>query len=160
MRQAPAALAAVQYGALCWRLHQGRVQVLLITGRDSGRWMIPRGWPMAGLPPHATARIEAWEEAGVTGEAATHSLGSYAYAKGRAPGTLRLCRVAVFPLQVARVLRHFPETGQRRRKWFSQQKAARKVADPALAALIAAFTPFGMAPLDSGRSGGHILSRD
>lgn len=160
MRQAPATLAAVQYGALCWRLHQGRVQVLLITGRDSGRWLIPRGWPMAGQPPHTAAQIEAWEEAGVTGEAASEPLGSYAYAKGRAPETLRPCLVAVFPLQVTGVSRHFPEIGQRRRKWFSQQKAARKVADPALAALIAAFSPFGMAPLDSGRSGGHILSRD
>lgn len=148
-----------QYGALCWRLHRGQIQVLLITSRDTGRWLIPKGWPMKGRPPHEAAGIEAWEEAGVTGTPDPDPIGVYAYAKGRAPETLRPCVVAVYPLEVTGLARRFPETGQRRRKWFSPQKAARKVAEPDLAALIAGFVPplaAGTAPLDSALPEGHI----
>ncbi|WP_323042506.1 NUDIX hydrolase [Gemmobacter sp.] len=164
MKQAdPAAFTAArphaQYGALCWRQHRDEVQVLLITSRETGRWLIPKGWPMKGRPAHEAARIEAWEEAGVIGTAGAEPIGVYAYAKGRAPETLRSCAVAVYPLQVTGLARRFPETGQRRRKWFSLAKAARKVAEPDLAALIAGFTPpppAGPAPLDSALPRGHI----
>ena len=57
--------ARTQYGALCWRMHRGKVEVLLITSRDTGRWVIPKGWPIDGLAPAQTAAREAWEEAGV-----------------------------------------------------------------------------------------------
>ena len=40
-----------QIGALCWRMHRGKVEVLLITSRDTGRWVIPKGWPIKGLTP-------------------------------------------------------------------------------------------------------------
>jgi 8-oxo-dGTP pyrophosphatase MutT (NUDIX family) len=48
--------ARMQYGALCWRLGSCGVEVLLITSRDTGRWVIPKGWPMPGLSPEAAAR--------------------------------------------------------------------------------------------------------
>ncbi|MEN9850080.1 MAG: hypothetical protein RL128_243, partial [Pseudomonadota bacterium] len=63
-------VARTQYGALCWRMHRGKVEVLLITSRDTGRWVIPKGWPIDGLAPAQTAAREAWEEAGVEGDIA------------------------------------------------------------------------------------------
>ncbi len=135
----PAALA--QYAALCWRLRKsGRHQVLLITSRDTGRWVLPKGWPIPGLDPHVSAAQEAWEEAGVEGEALPLPAGFYSYVKDNG-SRARLCRVAVFPLHVSRLARHFPEQGQRRLKWFSPAKAAGKVAEPQLAALLAAWQP-------------------
>lgn len=131
-----------QYGALCWRAGREGIEVLLITSRDTGRWVIPKGWPIDGLSPEASAAREAWEEAGVEGQADTHCLGLYSYDKGlgRGEGPKRQtvpCVVAVYPLQVSALAGSFPEEKQRRRKWFRPRKAARKVAEPELQALLA-----------------------
>ena len=60
-----AIVRAGQVAALCWRLRKGRAEVLLVTSRDTGRWVLPKGWPITGLSPQAAAAREAWEEAGV-----------------------------------------------------------------------------------------------
>lgn len=126
-----------QYAALCWRAHRGRIEVLLITSRDTGRWVIPKGWPMADLAPYAAAAREAWEEAGVEGTAGEDALGVYAYDKVMKPGHALPCAVAVYPLRVERLADRFPERKERRRKWFAAEKAARKVAEPDLRAIFA-----------------------
>ena len=125
-----------QYAALCWRMNRGRVEVLLITSRDTGRWVLPKGWPMAGLDPAAAAAREAWEEAGVTGDVTPEPLGLYTYAKVMKDAEDLPCAVTVFPLRVALLAARFPERKERRRKWFSAAKAARKVAEPELCALL------------------------
>jgi 8-oxo-dGTP pyrophosphatase MutT (NUDIX family) len=124
-----------QFGALCWRTHRGQVEVLLITSRDTGRWVIPKGWPMADLPPCDAAAQEAWEEAGVRGKVAAQAFGHYGYDKVLKPGLSRPCDVAVYPLRVERLEEDFPEIKERRRKWFAAAKAARKVAEPELRAI-------------------------
>ncbi|MBD1202764.1 MAG: NUDIX hydrolase [Rhodobacteraceae bacterium] len=125
-----------QFGALCWRMHRGRVEVLLITSRDSGRWVIPKGWPMAGKRPDEAARQEAWEEAGVTGDSAETALGIYSYDKTRKTKEALPCVVAVYPLRVERLAARFPERAERRRRWFSAEQAARMVAEPELRAML------------------------
>lgn len=137
-----------QLGALCWRLREGQPEVLLVTSRDTGRWIIPKGWPMDGLTADAAASREAWEEAGVEGRADPFCLGYYSYDKtlGRRPKGADdeandnrpsiPCLVAVFPLQVRSLKASYPEARQRRRKWFNPKKAARKVAEPELQALL------------------------
>ncbi|MEH6774219.1 MAG: NUDIX hydrolase [Cereibacter changlensis] len=134
-----------QYAALCWRLDAGRVQVLLITSRDTGRWVIPKGWQVEGLSPAQSAAREAFEEAGVRGAVSDASLGHYHYDKAlcRRPGREDhvACVVTVYPLQVADLASRFPERGQRKRKWFAPEKAARRVAEPELRALLAGFVP-------------------
>jgi len=125
-----------QFGALCWRVHRGQVQVLLITSRDTGRWIIPKGWPHDGLTPALAAAAEAWEEAGVEGTVVEAPLGLYSYDKMLKPGVAQPCMVTVFALRVARLRRRFPERAERRRKWFDAAKAARKVAEPELRALL------------------------
>lgn len=128
--------AGFQYGALCWRRKRGRVQVLLITSRDTGRWVIPKGWPISGLNPAEAAAREAWEEAGVEGEVASDGLGSFGYRKVLGADRALPCEVQVFGLRVARLKEKFPEHKERRRKWFAATKAARKVAEPELRALL------------------------
>jgi 8-oxo-dGTP pyrophosphatase MutT (NUDIX family) len=128
---------APQVAALCWRLHKGHTQVLLVTSRDTGRWVLPKGWPMAGKAAQVAAAQEAWEEAGVEGLVQAHSIGRYCYDKMRPNAAPLLCCVAVFPLQVRRLKSAFPEHKQRRRKWFSAAEAASLVAEAELAALLA-----------------------
>lgn len=130
-----------QYGALCWRRGDAGIEVLLVTSRDTGRWVIPKGWPMKDLDPAHSAAREAWEEAGVEGKPTGRPIGDYSYDKnlGRsdAPGETVPCQVEVFPLWVEKLANRFPEMRQRRRKWFSPAKAARKVAEPGLKRLLA-----------------------
>jgi 8-oxo-dGTP pyrophosphatase MutT (NUDIX family) len=136
---------ATQYGALCWRQGEDGPQVLLVTSRDTGRWIIPKGWPMPGLQPEETAAREAWEEAGVRGVASSRALGVYTYDKvidrQATPPVSVPCVVAVYPVNAVSRDRNFPEADERRHKWMSRKKAARKVDEPELAALIAGFEP-------------------
>lgn len=125
-----------QVAALCWRMHRGHPEVLLITSRDTGRWIIPKGWPIDGLSASGSAAREAWEEAGVEGAVSDTTLGYYSYDK-ITRGRALPCMVTVFSLRVARLADRFPERKQRRRKWFAADKAARKVAEPELRVLLA-----------------------
>ncbi|MCR6499298.1 NUDIX hydrolase [Shinella sp. CPCC 101442] len=130
-----------QYGALCYRLKKrsSAVEVLLITSRDTGRWVIPKGWPMDGKSAAAAAAREAWEEAGVKGKVADASIGSYHYLKGMPEGLKVDCRVRVFALEVDDICKNFPEKGERRAEWVDCTEAAARVHEPGLKALLLAF---------------------
>jgi 8-oxo-dGTP pyrophosphatase MutT (NUDIX family) len=69
-----------QYGALPFR-RTPDLEILLVTSRDTGRWVIPKGWPMKSKSRRAAAAIEALEEAGVEGEVGRQPLGAYIYDK-------------------------------------------------------------------------------
>jgi 8-oxo-dGTP pyrophosphatase MutT (NUDIX family) len=88
----------VQYAALPWRRNESATEVLLITSRDSGRWIIPKGWPMKRRLPHATAAREALEEAGVLGHIEKTPIGSFSYRKLLKQGRAVVCQVEVFPV--------------------------------------------------------------
>ncbi|MFZ1339140.1 MAG: NUDIX hydrolase [Paracoccaceae bacterium] len=137
------AAARIQCGALCWRMHGAGPEVLLITSRDTGRWVIPKGWPIEALSAAEAAAREAWEEAGVEGALDGGSLGFFAYRKGLGPSVSVPCVVEVFALRVDRLASGYPEKGQRRRKWFSLDKAAKRVDEPELRRLILDFEPPG-----------------
>ncbi len=131
-----------QFAALCYRIVKDRPQVLLITSRDTGRWIIPKGWPMDGKTPAQAAHCEAFEEAGVEGRAFDHVLGIYSYEKVLDDDSSPLsCVVAVFPVKVRRLVDDFPEVGQRKRKWMTLSKAADRVHEPDLAHIISRFDP-------------------
>ena len=130
-----------QFGALCWRKRADDIQVLLVTSRRRKRWIIPKGWPQDNATPAKAAMTEAWEEAGVEGKVKPVCLGIYSYNKELVAGSLMPCVVAVFPVKVKKLRGTFPEKCDRRRKWFSLKKAANKVDEPELAALLANFDP-------------------
>ncbi|NDR59366.1 NUDIX hydrolase [Aliiruegeria sabulilitoris] len=132
-----------QYGALCYRVVNGKPQVLLITSRTSRRWIIPKGWPMRNVTPDGAAKIEAWEEAGVRGKAEQDCIGYFSYIKvAEAKGEKDLpCVVCVFPVKVKSLAKDFPECNQRRRKWFSPKQASKKVAEPELREILRNFDP-------------------
>ncbi|MFD1882559.1 NUDIX hydrolase [Paracoccus pacificus] len=126
----------MQVGALCVRGTRGERQVLMITSRGTGRWIIPKGWPMKGRGLAEAAAQEAWEEAGVRGDVAATEIGRYHYGKAQDAGFSVPCEVRVFLLTVDDLATDFPETSERRRKWFAPDEAAKLVAEPELAALL------------------------
>jgi 8-oxo-dGTP pyrophosphatase MutT (NUDIX family) len=129
-----------QVGALCYRVSpKGSVEVLLVTSRDTGRWVIPKGWPMPGRSAPAAAAREAFEEAGVVGKAGPDPLGIYTYLKGLPGGHAVTCVVSVFGLRVDRLRSRFPEAAQRTRRWLAPHEAALEVHEPELAELLRGF---------------------
>jgi 8-oxo-dGTP pyrophosphatase MutT (NUDIX family) len=138
--------ALKQVGALCvCRADDGALRVLLVTSRETGRWVIPKGWLAKGLREHKSAAREAMEEAGVSGRIWTEPIGSYRYFK-RDDKADQLLGVSVFLLAVSKQKNHWPEQEQRRRVWFSVEVAARRVAEPELRALIRSISKLDIKP--------------
>jgi 8-oxo-dGTP pyrophosphatase MutT (NUDIX family) len=130
----------MQVAALCYRQKRDDIQVLLIKSRKTDRWILPRGWPMDGKTPAQAAAREAFEEAGVEGRVSPDPIGAYTYMKMISGQGRRPCAVLVFPLKTKRLVSDYPESGQRKRKWFSLKKAAARVDEPELKYLINDFT--------------------
>lgn len=132
----------MQFAALPWRrLGDGGVKVLVITSRETRRWVIPKGWPMPGLAPGLAAAQEAYEEAGVVGDPGSEPIGAFGYDKRLRSGRNQPVKVLVFPLEVLVEQLAFPEQGQRDKLWTSPAEAADLVDEPELKALIRAFRP-------------------
>jgi len=117
----------------------GPTEILLVTSRGTGRWVIPKGNPLTGLDSHASAAIEAEEEAGVLGAVCPTSIGSYQYRKRRANGAAIMYDVEVFPLAVTRELGEWKEMDERERRWFPLDQAASSVDEPDLQMMIRSF---------------------
>lgn len=113
------------------------IDVLLVTSRDTGRWVLPKGNIEAGETASAAAAREAAEEAGASGVVSDTALGSYRYAK-RDSANDNL-DVVVFALKVRDLARNWPERKERERQWFSLKVAAAMVEETDLSALIAEF---------------------
>lgn len=129
-----------QFGALCWRMKKGKCEVLLITSRNTGRWVIPKGWPMHRMTPAEAAAQEAWEEAGVTGKVSDRAVGVFSYVKPFDKEKLP-CLAMIFPLKVKTVHAEWPEHKQRKRKWFPIKKAANKLNEAELRQIVLGFNP-------------------
>ncbi len=127
-----------QYAALPWRQAQG-FEIMLITSRETRRWVIPKGWPMPDLSAAESAAQEAYEEAGICGQMAAQALGHYTYSKRQRRGAKKRFRVDVFAMEVTEVLDRWPEAHERARQWLSPQEALALVEEPELAALIRTF---------------------
>ena len=127
----------IQTGALPWRMgRKKQIEVLLVTGRRSRQWTIPKGWPMTGKSLSEAAAQEAYEEAGVSGQIDAEPIGAFDHTKQHLlTGNLDV-RILVHPMSVEREHPEWPEIGQRRRKWFSIKEAAKMVQSAELRSLI------------------------
>jgi 8-oxo-dGTP pyrophosphatase MutT (NUDIX family) len=128
-----------QVAALPWRDKAGEIEILLVTSRDSGRWVLPKGWPEGEEQLCEAAAREAAEEAGIDGVVSKLEAGRYYYGKRRSSGMELRCEVRVFPLKVRSVADKWPEKKRRRRVWLSPDEAAARVQEPDLGELIAQF---------------------
>jgi 8-oxo-dGTP pyrophosphatase MutT (NUDIX family) len=113
----------------------GAVEVLLVTSRDTGRWVVPKGWPWPKKKDHEAAAGEAWEEAGVRGTARAKPIGTYSYGK-RTEDAVAWLKVFVFLLDVEKEATRWPEANERQRNWFKPAVAAGLVDEPELKSLL------------------------
>jgi 8-oxo-dGTP pyrophosphatase MutT (NUDIX family) len=130
----------IQFGALPWRLSEsGTRQIMLLTSRETRRWVIPKGWPMKKRKPAQVASQEAYEEAGLIGHIVDkRPVGTFAYEKRLAKGVV-LCEVRVFLFRVERQMDDWPEKNERETQWFDANEAADLVEEGALADIIYRF---------------------
>jgi 8-oxo-dGTP pyrophosphatase MutT (NUDIX family) len=125
-----------QVGALPIRSDgSGGTKILLVTSRESQRWIIPKGWPWRDTPDHIAAVNEAREEAGIIGEAEAEIFGAYRYMKRRKHDVVPVI-VNVFRMTVVEELATWPEAHQRKRAWFSLSDAAAAIEEIELRELI------------------------
>ena len=115
------------------------LSILLITSRQTGRWVVPKGNLMVGKAPHEAAAIEAEEEAGVRGTISPISIGSFHYTKLLVGGGSVVAEVELFPLAVIKTQSTWIEQHQRKRRWFSIAQAATAVDEVELGELIHRF---------------------
>lgn len=130
---------ALQVGAICRRPETG--EMLLITSRDTGRWVIPKGWPMEGRSLAHAALQEAWEEAGVRGRVGMTELGRFRYDKRQDSGLALPVEVALYPVEVLEMAEDFPEYDERHRQWFTPARAADLVDETGLKAVLRGLAP-------------------
>ena len=117
------------------RAPDGDLQVLVMTSRETKRFVVPKGWPMKGREDHEAAEIEAREEAGLLGRARRKPIGSYLAWK-RTQASMQLIKVKVFLFEVSGQLTIWKEKGQRNVAWMKIQDAALLVDEPGLAAVL------------------------
>ena len=101
-------------------LHEGRV--CLVTAKSGWRWVVPKGKIEPGQTARDAAQAEAWEEAGLLGQASDSAIGTYTYAKFE-----NLYEVAVYRLDVTTIRDKWPEFRRRDRQWYTPQEAARLI---------------------------------
>jgi 8-oxo-dGTP pyrophosphatase MutT (NUDIX family) len=129
-----------QVGALPYRIgSDGDLEILLITSRGTGRWIIPKGNPIVGLKAHQAAAREAFEEAGINGKATNKPIGKFRYSKQRPGRSDADVEVTVFPMLVTEELRDWPERRQRRRRWLNPIAASHLANDMGLQRILQVF---------------------
>ena len=135
-----------QVAAVPFRFNErGDLQVLLVTSRETKRWVLPKGWPWPQVSNYESAAGEAWEEAGVVGRAIKGKIGSFVYDK-RKDGKSTPIKVLVYLLEVTELSRRWPEAAERKRAWFSPEKAADAVNEPELKDILRGLTDMLMPP--------------
>jgi 8-oxo-dGTP pyrophosphatase MutT (NUDIX family) len=113
----------------------GGGRVLLVTSRETKRWIIPKGWPMKGLKPWEAAAREALEEAGLVGQVNKRPFGRYSYFKRR-EAHFDLCHVDVYLLIIDKQRKKWRERAQRQTRWFTFEEAATLVDEQGLVAIL------------------------
>lgn len=127
-----------QCAVLAYRPSKKGAKIVLVTSLETHRWVLPKGNIVDGLSARDSAKLEAFEEAGVEGSPEKQAFGTYEYEKTEIKGG-GLCRVSVFPMVVDRILDKWPEKDARKREWMTIDKAAEAVNEGDLRDLILRF---------------------
>jgi len=131
-------MKVLQSAALAYRFEDNTPKVLMITSRNSGRWILPKGHIEKGQTPRDAVTVEAYEEAGLKGQVAETEIGSYFYKKADRKD-VKGFKVAVYPMEVSDIADDWPEKTQRRRVWMDFNTAANSVDEPDLKVLLSDF---------------------
>ncbi len=137
---APTRSKKYQYACLPFKVVDGEPLVMLITSRETRRWIIPKGRPEKGRKAWEVAAQEAYEEAGLIGRISDRAIGAFPSTKRLVSGLDVPVTVRVFLFDVVEELEFWPEQAERERRWASPGEAALLVSEAQLAQLILEFS--------------------
>jgi len=129
-------MARTQIAIIPFIMHRDQPMILMVTSRETRRWIVPKGWQEKKVTDRDQAAREAFEEAGAIGVVSDKPIGSYRYDKRLKNGSLKSLDVAVYALHVEELLDDWPEMEERERRWMTPAQAAMAVQEGALAALL------------------------
>lgn len=127
---------ALQVAMLCSRPGPDGPEVLLVRSLESRRWIIPKGWPMDGRTLRDAATLEAWEEAGATGQVWPAEFARFPSYKRRGGGFDIPTEVVVFRMEDTVLADIYPEADKRERQFLPVAQAAARADIEQLGALI------------------------
>ena len=120
-----------QSAIIPYRIMDGEIQVLLITTRNKGKWIVPKGGIEKDLDSHESAEQEALEEAGVEGQVSPVSIGCYRHGNSDKDPI-----VEVFLMRVERERETWEEDGERTRRWVTLDEAYQHVDEDGLKSIL------------------------
>jgi 8-oxo-dGTP pyrophosphatase MutT (NUDIX family) len=126
-----------------YRVAETSVTFALITSRNTGRWIVPKGTVEPNMTAAASAAKEALEEAGLLGTTGAQPLGEYFYSKFG-----RVYRVEIYPFLVTQQLDDWDEKHFRTREWVNAVDALSRITEAAVQDAIRQLAEIG------GQSGG------
>ncbi len=108
----------LQSAVIPYRCVEGALEILLVTSRKKGRWIVPKGLVITGMAPQDSAVKEALEEAGAGGAVRFGLLGTVVKEKKS-----ETCRTQVFAMEVTEMHEFWKEMEVRQRRWVSWAEA-------------------------------------
>lgn len=120
-----------QSAIIPYRMHQGRVEIMIVSSSNNRHWLIPKGIVEPGMTAEESACKEAYEEAGVKG-VVEDFVGSYSQKKWGAS-----CTVAVYAMRVTETLAdHLLLEPNRKRRWLPIEQAVEQLQSRGLKKLL------------------------
>ncbi|MTH77878.1 NUDIX hydrolase [Paracoccus aestuariivivens] len=107
-----------RYGVICYLPGKKQDEVILVTSRRSKNWIFPKGRKIPGMSGPASARREAYEEAGLLGRIDKRM--KFRIATKQAGEKVELL---LYAMRVDKLLKRWPEARQRSRLVISRSKA-------------------------------------
>ena len=111
-----------QYGAIPYMREDGKLKVVLVTSA-AGFWIFPKGNFEDEHGKCGTAQLEAYEEAGVKGKVDPKR----PYRTSVLISGGRRARLVLYPLEVSKLYKEWPEDSRRERKVVSLKDAGRLI---------------------------------
>lgn len=133
----------LQSAAIPYRITDAHeVEVLLVTSRGKGHWILPKGTVKCGTSAPSSAAREAFEEAGVLGRVEDCPIASYEKRAAKFRDDLPAQEVQAYPLAVDTEAPVWPEMHQRQRAWMTIEEAIHRVDDSKVRRTLEAFRTF------------------
>jgi len=115
-----------QVAAVCYRIHNDRLEFLLVQTRRCGRWIFPKGGVEPGLTRSQSAALEALEEAGVHGSIEEAPFAEYVIPYSKAQEGSH-CESTISAYLCAVTWLTSPHEANRNPRWFSPEKAKKQL---------------------------------
>ncbi len=125
-----------QAAAIPYRYENGKLKIMIVTSRRTGRWVFPKG-SLGKAKEWKAAAQEAYEETGVSGTIDRKPLGRYLSLKVRGDDAWNV-DVALYPLKIEKFHKKFPEKSQRKRKLVGVKRARKMLSQPEMGDLVQA----------------------